>query len=90
MYNFINVCKQKYFVTVLSDFYEVPLVKQYILQILYFCIFNQYLTYFGEIPKIVMDKIYTPIQINKHWNLNDNLQDTLLFSSNFNIKYFFI
>lgn len=80
----INIYYSKiHFIIVLSDFYEVPLVKQYILQIFFFCIFNQYLTQFGKIPKVVMDKLYTPIQINKYWNSNDNLCDSVLFSSNY-------
>lgn len=58
-------------ILVLSDFYEVPLVKQYITHIFSNCIFNQYLTNYGEIPKVVLDKIYTPIQ-SKKYNLNNN------------------
>lgn len=85
--NNLNYSKN-HFIIVLSDFYEVPLVKQHILQTFFFCIFNQYLTQFDEIPQVVMDKLYTPIKINKKQNSNDNLYNTMLFSSNYKIVLF--
>lgn len=73
---------------VLSDFYDVVLVKQYISKILFFCIFDKYLIHFGEIPKVVMDKIYTPVKINKYQHFSNNLYDTVLFESKIS-NYFF-
>ncbi|VVC32288.1 Armadillo-like helical [Cinara cedri] len=64
-------------ISILSDFYEIPLVKQYILHIFFYCIFKQYLKEFGNIPEVVMDKIYIPININKYWKSNNNYDDTL-------------
>lgn len=58
------------YITVLSDFYEVPLIKQYISHIFFHCIFNKYLINYGELPKIVLDKIYTPIKMKKYCSNN--------------------
>lgn len=76
-----NYTKNTLYITVLSDFYDVPLVKNYILQILVYCIFDQYLTSFCEIPKVVIDKICIPFKIEKLWNSNKKYDDALLFSS---------
>jgi len=71
-------------ITVLSDFYEVPLVKQYVFQILFYCIFKQYLTYFDKIPIVVENKINTPVKFDNYYYTVNNSDDTMLFSSKIN------
>jgi len=71
-------------ITVLSDFYEVPLVKQYVFQIFFYCIFKQYLTYFGKIPIVVENKINTPVKFDNYYYTANNSDDTMLFSSKIN------
>ncbi|XP_025200463.1 uncharacterized protein LOC112598268 isoform X2 [Melanaphis sacchari] len=75
-----NIEIQQQLILILSDFYEVPLVKQYVFQIFFYCIFKQYLTYFGEIPEVVENKINTPIKINKYKFTINNSDDKMLFS----------
>lgn len=79
-----------FLILVLSDFYEVPLVKQYILHILIYCIFDQYLTRFGKLPKLVVDKIHTSIKIKKYWNSSNNCNEELLCSSKEETDYIYI
>lgn len=56
-------------------------MKQYTVKILFYCIFNQYLSNFNEIPKVIMDKICISIKINEYWKSNNNHSDTMLLSS---------
>lgn len=54
-------------------------------QIFFYCIFNQYLTYFEEIPKLVINKINTPIKFNKSCYTTNIPDDTMLFSGKINL-----
>ncbi|CAH1714893.1 unnamed protein product, partial [Aphis gossypii] len=75
-----NIEVQQLLISVLSDFYEVPLVKQYVFQIFFYCIFKQYLTYFGKIPIVVKNKINTPVKFDNYYYTANNSDDTMLFS----------
>ncbi|XP_050420715.1 uncharacterized protein LOC126833423 isoform X2 [Adelges cooleyi] len=65
-----NLEFQLYLITVLYDFIQVPLVKQYILVILFYCAFDHYLNHFDAIPTIVMCKLNTPFEVAKFEDLN--------------------
>ncbi|XP_022163641.1 uncharacterized protein LOC111029096 isoform X2 [Myzus persicae] len=75
-----NIEIQLLLISVLSDFHEVPLVRQYVFQIFFYCVFNQYLSYFGEIPKVVVNKMNTPIEFNKFCYTTKNSDNSMLFS----------
>lgn len=53
-------------------------------QIFFYCIFKQYLTYFGKIPKVVENQINTPVKFDNYYYTPDNSDDTMLFSSKIN------
>jgi len=89
LYLFVFKLKTVLCITVLSDFHEVPLVKKYMFQIFFYCIFNQYQTYFGEIPKLVVNKINTPIKFDKSCYTTNIPDDTMLFSSKINYITFY-
>lgn len=65
-------------------------MKQYILQIFFYCIFDRYLTCFGEIPKAVMDKVHTPIKIKKYGNFSNNRDGIIMLYSSKRYKLILI